>query len=185
MQTKILRQYESVVEKNPYVGYNSCKRQLKATLSDKVFLEERLNSRVREYVEDRAQWIYFLYKYTNMSLSSVGKLFKRDHATMLNAIKKYLEVYLLYDRKKMYNHNVLTQIFDDKAERNKSYIETRGIISHKKYGIVSEEDILITKQRDLIQRLMTNNLELRHELEELKTSKKINGRIRKTVSANI
>lgn len=185
MQTKILRQYESVVEKNPYVGYNSCKKQLKATISDNVFLEERLNSRVREYVEDRAQWIYFLYKYTNMSLSRIGKLFNRDHATMIHAIKKYLEVYLLYDRRKMYTHNVLTQIFDEKAERNKSYIESRGIISHKKHGIVSEEDVLIIKQRDLIQKLMMNNLELRHELQELKRSKKINGRIRKTVSANI
>lgn len=185
MQTQILRRYDSTVDKNPYVGYNSCKKQLKATLSDNVFLKERLKSRTRENVEERAQWIYFLYKYTNMSLSRIGKLFNRDHATMLHAIKKYQEEYLLYDRKRKYTHDVLSQIFDEKAKRNKSYIEKRGIISHKKHGITSEEDVIIIKQRDLIQKLMMNNLQLRHELQVLKRSKKTNGRIRKTVSTNI
>jgi hypothetical protein len=53
-------------------------------------------SRRRDYAYARMVYFYFARKATNSSLATIGKLCKRDHATVLNGIKKYKE-YIEYD----------------------------------------------------------------------------------------
>lgn len=42
--------------------------------------------RKREIVECRQFAMYYIRKNTSMSLESIGKIFKKDHATVLNAL---------------------------------------------------------------------------------------------------
>lgn len=46
-----------------------------------------LGSRKRHLVDNRAMAMYYLRKFSNLSLSQIGKVFKKDHATILHAMK--------------------------------------------------------------------------------------------------
>lgn len=48
---------------------------------------EKSNRRMRSLVDNRAIAYKMLRKYTNLSLSEIGALFKKDHATILHGIK--------------------------------------------------------------------------------------------------
>lgn len=47
----------------------------------------RLKTRKREVVEVRQMAMLFVYKYSHMPLAEVGWVFKKDHATVLHAIR--------------------------------------------------------------------------------------------------
>lgn len=54
-----------------------------------VHTDVRKNTTTREkkYVEPRQLAMYFLYQYTDLSVSGVGKMFGKHHATVLHALK--------------------------------------------------------------------------------------------------
>lgn len=58
----------------------------------------RQKTRVRHICEARQVTYYFLKKYSDMSLSSIAKLFNQNHATVLHAIKKISDL-VLFDKK--------------------------------------------------------------------------------------
>lgn len=51
------------------------------------------HKRNRELVENRAIAMYFIKKYTKLSLSRIGKAFGKDHATVLHACKLFLNLF--------------------------------------------------------------------------------------------
>ena len=48
---------------------------------------DNLGSRKRHLVDNRAIAMYYLRKFTKLSLSQIGKVFEKDHATALHAVK--------------------------------------------------------------------------------------------------
>lgn len=50
---------------------------------------DNLGSRKRHLVDNRAMAMYHLRKFTNLSLSQIGKVFKKDHASVLHAMKVF------------------------------------------------------------------------------------------------
>lgn len=68
----------------------------------------RTDTRRREVVIPRQIAMYFIYKHVNISSSSVGHYFNRDHATVLYAIK--VVEYMLESRSredKVHKHNIV------------------------------------------------------------------------------
>ena len=45
-------------------------------------------TRIREVVHARFMCYWYLYNSTNLTLGSIGKMFNRDHATVLHGLKK-------------------------------------------------------------------------------------------------
>ena len=50
-------------------------------------VRKQLNTKRREVVEPRQLAMYFLYSYTPLPMAQVGKIFNRDHATVLHAYR--------------------------------------------------------------------------------------------------
>lgn len=50
-------------------------------------VRKNTKTRQRKFVEPRQLAMYFLYQHTNLSLAAVGKIFSKDHATVLHAAK--------------------------------------------------------------------------------------------------
>lgn len=70
-------------------------------------------TRKREIVMQRHTIMYFLYKTQRFSLVSIGKMFNRDHSTIISAIDK-VEGYLMYnDKQFLYYYEPIKQCFDN------------------------------------------------------------------------
>lgn len=67
-------------------------------LSEYGIHEKHIRSRSRkfEFVRCRSLWFYLMRRYTNCSLSEIGKMLGRDHSTVVHSIKK------IDDEKQMY-----------------------------------------------------------------------------------
>jgi len=61
----------------------------------RTFDEIDVTSRTREIVQVRQALMYWLRKYTHMSLNDIGSIFQKnyDHSTILWAVKTYENVY--------------------------------------------------------------------------------------------
>ncbi|TXD45886.1 helix-turn-helix domain-containing protein [Polaribacter sp. IC073] len=55
-------------------------------------VECREDTRKREIVFPRQVAMYFIHKYGNLSLTKIGDLFKRDHASVLHSLKAISDV---------------------------------------------------------------------------------------------
>ena len=67
----------------------------------KELIEEmKLNgkSRLRHKVYNRQYLMYFLTKKTDLTLSKIGKLFKRDHATVIHALRRVEDALYIKDK---------------------------------------------------------------------------------------
>lgn len=54
-------------------------------------------TRKREHVEPRQMAMYFLHKYTRLSLADVGRYFDKHHATVLHAVR-HIPNFIEYDK---------------------------------------------------------------------------------------
>jgi len=75
----------------------------------KEILEQNNHSRLREYIMIRQFIWYFLREYTRMSYSELGRIFNKDHATCLYAVKT-LAGYLEFDKKTIEDYKNLFSI---------------------------------------------------------------------------
>lgn len=103
-------------------------------------------SRQREIVEYRALYCFLLRKYSNQSLTEIGKSISKNHATVIHALKNY-EIYERYN---------------EKVRITRSKIEDE---------LVNQTDFAISS-KTLSQELLSLNYELREELNKYKKLEK-------------
>lgn len=60
--------------------------------------ELRMANRKSKYIKARHLAFYFIRKYTDLSLSDTGRLFYRDHATVMNGERSVAAQIKLYSR---------------------------------------------------------------------------------------
>jgi chromosomal replication initiator protein len=75
----------------------------------------KIKSRKQDLIKARQIAMYFIRSYTKFSLEGIGKLFNKDHATVLNAIRNvtnYIETDKIY-KNELIN---LKLMFDEKLE---------------------------------------------------------------------
>ena len=70
-------------------------------------------SRSSELVKYRQIGMYLMRKYTKMSLARIGKIFDRDHSTVICSIKK-VEIYYEIEKKYKYELDELMQVLENK-----------------------------------------------------------------------
>ena len=156
------------VIKRPYISKDEVMIQLKDTLDIRVFNKKNLHKRYRPLIEERAQWYYFLYRYTRLSLQEIGEMFNKNHATVIHSINNYTETLLFYPGDITDRHNMLTSIFDPIAEKNRLYLQNRNIGKEN----AMDNDIVIIKQREMIGKLMQANIKLIERIKKLENEAK-------------
>lgn len=159
--------------KKPWLSQKFVTDKLKETVGNECLSVENFNSRIHPYPDERNQWYYFLYRYTNLSLDKIGALLGgKNHATVLHGIRKYKNTELikrkdgsfLYSGKTQDMHLILTDIFEKKVRKNKNYLDSKGL----KLKDVIETDFLIIQQREIIGKLLQTNLKLMEQIKDLK-----------------
>lgn len=159
--------------KKPWLSQKYVTDKLKETVGNECLSVENINSRTHPYPDERNQWYYFLYRYTNLSLDKIGALLGgKNHATVLHGIRKYQNTELikrkdgsfLYSGKTQDMHLILTDIFEKKVRKNKNYLDSKGL----RLKDVIETDFLIIQQREIIGKLLQTNLKLMEEIKNLK-----------------
>lgn len=161
-KNKKIRKCGKVIKK-PYISKEKVMLQLENTLDVNVFNKKNLNSRLRPLIEVRSQWFYFMYRYTKMSLQEIGDMFKKNHATVIHAIKFYNETLLLYPGEIRDTHHMLEDIFEPIAEKNKKFLKN----NNRGRDEAMSDDIVVVKQRIMIGKLMKANIKLIERLKKL------------------
>ena len=142
----------------------------------KELIENKLNikdlsitSRKRDIVEARFIAFQLSRKYTRHSLTHIGKVFKKDHASVLHGIKKFNDLRFQLEFKDSYNLYIhlcdtINEISDSLSSENifHSYEEIEHHYKLKYNQLVSSNQTLIQAYKDKI-----NNLTSIKEFEEI------------------
>lgn len=158
--------------RKPWLSRQYVSKQLKETIGEACISDEYINKRIHPFPSQRAQWYYFLYTYTRMSLAEIGKyLGNKNHATVLHGINKYINTELILNKEGEFvyaglaqeQHLFLSDIFDEQAKINQNSSYSRGNNNPTEV----ELDLIYVRQREIISRLLQKNLVLMEKIKQL------------------
>lgn len=158
--------------RKPWLSRQYVSKQLKETIGKECISKQYINKRTHPFPSQRAQWYYFLYTYTRMSLAEIGKyLGNKNHATVIHGINKYINTELIVKKNGEFvyaglaqdQHLFLTDIFDKQAKINEKSFYSKGGDNPTEI----ELDLIYVRQREIITRLLQRNLVLMEKIKQL------------------
>jgi len=172
--------------KNRYIGFKSLNALLNKHLDIECLEINNIKRRQRHLIESRAQWYYFIYTYSDWSYQKIANKFGKNHASILNALKKYTETYVVWSPEVRDTHEHITKLLEDKQKKIKDYLQKRAQRGNRSIQFTTDPDFIVERQRMLIAKLMQDNIQLRGQIAKYRTKKQmLNGGIRQAVSADI
>jgi chromosomal replication initiation ATPase DnaA len=82
-------------------------------------------ARTREFVQARFWAMYFMRKYTDASLDSIGLFFKRDHPTIMNGLRKIEESMKIYSDQRVIHGKIDLALVEVRILEAESILKTR------------------------------------------------------------
>jgi len=177
---------KKLTRKNRYIGFKSLNALLNKHLDIECLDVNNIEKRQRHLIEARAQWYYFIYKYSDWSYQKIANKFSKNHASILNALSKYNDTYVVWSPELRDTHELVTKLLEEKSKKIKEYLRKRAQRENKNIRFTSDPDFIVGRQRMLIAKLMQDNIQLRGQIAKYRTNKQMsNGGIRQALSADI
>ena len=149
------------IKKHPFIALGDVVKKMTEVLGYNLLKRNhKKDNRKRESVERRAQWYYFMYKFTNLSLEEVGRQMHFNHATILHSIKKYTDTYIFYNEHLKTTHIILNNFFEEVVKKNKAFILSQGM----EEADVMTSDFLVIRQKIIIGKLLMETIALREDM---------------------
>lgn len=149
------------INKHPFIALGDVVKKMTEVLGYNLLKRDhKKDNRKRESVERRAQWYYFMYKFTNLSLEEVGRKMHKNHATILHSIKKYTDTYIYYSEHLKTTHIILNDFFEAVVKKNKAFIISEGM--GKTDAMTS--DFKVIRQKIIIGKLLMETITLREDM---------------------
>jgi hypothetical protein len=149
------------IKKHPFIALEDVIKKMTEVLGYNLLKRDhKKDDRKRESVERRAQWYYFMYKFTSLSLTEVGRQMHFNHATIIHSIKKYTDTYIFYSEHLKINHIILNDFFEEVVKKNKAFMLSQGMGKTD----VMTSDFKVIRQKIIIGKLLMETITLREDM---------------------